>query len=203
MAVSLAKGSSVSLTKEAGPVALTQVRVGLGWDAPEGPGLPAFDLDASAFILGPSGRALSDQHFIFYNNLADVLSGKDPDWTRASVAHHGDNRTGEGDGDDEQISVFLDRLSSAATRVVFTVTIHEANARSQTFGQVRNAFIRVVNAVNDVELARFDLSSGASYETAIAFGELYRDGDEWRFGALGEPLRGGLAGVAAGYGINV
>lgn len=194
MAVSLSKGSSVSLTKESGPVRLVRAHVGLGWDPIEIPGRPAYDLDASAFILGANDRVLSDSDFVFYNNLSS---------TTGAVTHTGDNRDGSGDGDDESLIVTLEALPPAAERIVFSVTIDEAEARGQSFGQVRNAFIRVANADSGVELARFDLSDGAAATDSFVFGELYRDGAEWRFGAIGEPASGGLGGVAQSFGVNV
>ncbi len=193
MSVSLAKGGTVSLSKEAGPVRLTAVLVGLGWDPIDVPGVE-FDLDASALILGADGRVLSDSDFVFYGNLAS---------STAAVTHLGDNRTGEGDGDDEQLLVDLDRLPPAALSVVFAVTIHEAAAYNLSFGQVSNAFIRVENKLNGVELARFDLTDGASTDDALVFGELFRDGAEWRFRAIGDGAAGGLAGIARSHGVNV
>lgn len=193
MAVSLSKGSSVSLTKESGPVRLVRALVGLGWAPVEIAGRPAYDLDASAFILGTNDRVLSDSDFVFYNNLTS---------TTGAVTHSGDNRVGGGD-DDETIVIVLDALPPAAERIVFSVTIDEAAARGQSFGQVRSAYIRVANADNGVELARFDLSDGAGATDSFVFGELYRDGAEWRFGAIGEPASGGLLGVAQSFGVNV
>lgn len=193
MAVSLSKGGTVSLSKEAGPVRLSTVLVGLGWDPLSGPGVE-FDLDASAMVCGVDGRVLSDSDFVFYGNLSNPTG---------AVVHKGDNRDGEGEGDDEQIVVHLDRLSPSTFSIVFPVSIHEAASRGQSFGQVSNAFIRVENTANGQELARFDLSDGASSDSALVFGELYRDGAEWRFRAIGEGYPGGLAGVARAYGVNV
>ncbi len=191
MAVSLQKGQNVSLTKEA--PGLKRVFFGLGWDVRTTDG-SAFDLDASAFVLDENGKVLSDSHFVFYNNL------KDPS---GAVTHAGDNLTGEGEGDDEQITVELDTMPANAAKVAFVVTIHEAEARKQNFGQVSNAFIRAVNADNNTEVARYDLSEDASIETAMIFGELYRHGSDWKFKAIGQGYSGGLAAVAKDYGVNL
>lgn len=191
MPVSLSKGQNVSLTKEA--PGLKKVRFGLGWDVRKTDGT-AFDLDSSAFILDESGKVLSDQHFVFYNNL------KDPS---GAVTHSGDNLTGEGAGDDEQVTIDLNAMTPNAARVAFVVTIHDAEARKQNFGQVQNAFIRAVNAENDAEIARYDLSEDASIETAMIFGELYRHGSDWKFKAIGQGYAGGLAAVARNFGVNV
>lgn len=193
MGVSLSKGGTVSLTKEAGPVRLTAVLVGLGWDPQAGPGIE-FDLDATALVCGTDGRVLSDSDFVFYNNLSSPTG---------AVTHQGDNRTGEGDGDDEQIVVNLDRLAPATASVAFAVSIHDGSSLGLSFGKVKNAFIRVENLANGQELARFELTDGASTTTAMVFGELYRDGAEWRFRAIGDPNPGGLAGVARAFGVNV
>ncbi|HKC28439.1 MAG TPA: TerD family protein [Jatrophihabitans sp.] len=190
MTVNLTKGGNVSLTKQAPGV--SAVVVGLGWDARTTDG-KAFDLDASAIVCDAEGKALSDQHFVFFNNLAS------PD---GAVQHSGDNKTGEGAGDDEQIRVNLAGLPAEAARVVFPVSIYESDAAGQTFGQVRNAFIRVVNEADSVELARYDLSEDASTETAMVFGELYRGADEWKFRAIGQGYSAGLAGIARDFGIN-
>jgi tellurium resistance protein TerD len=154
----------------------------------------AFDLDASAFVLDENGKVLSDSHFVFYNNL------KDPS---GAVMHAGDNLTGEGEGDDEQITVELDTMPANAAKVAFVVTIHEAEARKQNFGQVSNAFIRAVNADGNTEIARYDLSEDASIETAMIFGELYRHGNDWKFKAIGQGYAGGLAAVAKDFGVSV
>jgi len=193
MSVSLSKGGTVSLTKEAGPSGLTSVTVGLGWDAREGYGAD-FDLDASAVLLGANGRALSDADLIFYNNLNSPTG---------AVTHTGDNLTGDGDGDDETIIVDLSKVPEAAQSIVFLVSIHEGTLRGQSFGVVDNAFIRVLNNQDQRELARFDLTDGASSDTALSFGELYRDGAEWKFRALGDGHPGGFVGALQGLGINV
>jgi len=189
--VSLSKGGNVSLTKAA--PGLTAVNVGLGWDVRTTTGAD-FDLDASALLLSAEGKVLSDQHFVFFNNL------KSPDGT---VEHTGDNLTGEGEGDDEQVKVNLASLAAEADKVVFPVSIYDADARSQSFGQVRNAFIRVVNAADQKELARYDLTEDASTETAMVFGELYRNGADWKFRAVGQGYASGLSGIARDYGVNV
>ncbi|MEU9347699.1 TerD family protein [Streptomyces sp. NPDC048278] len=191
MGVSLSKGGNVSLSKEA--PGLSAVVVGLGWDVRTTTGAD-FDLDASALLLNTSGRVVSDQHFVFYNNL------KSPD---GSVEHTGDNLTGEGEGDDESLKVALTAVPADVDRIVFPVSIHDADARGQSFGQVRNAFIRVVNQAGGAELARYDLSEDASTETAMVFGELYRNGAEWKFRAVGQGYASGLAGIAADFGVGV
>jgi tellurium resistance protein TerD len=189
--VSLTKGGNVSLTKAA--PGLTAVTVGLGWDVRTTTGTD-FDLDASAIVCDANGKVLSDSHFIFFNNL------KSPD---GSVEHSGDNLTGVGEGDDEQIKVSLNTVPAEAAKVVFPVSIYEAESRQQSFGQVRNAFIRVANQADGVELARYDLTEDASTETAMIFGELYRSGPEWKFRAVGQGYASGLRGIAQDFGVNV
>ncbi|WTW92102.1 TerD family protein [Streptomycetaceae bacterium NBC_01309] len=191
MGVTLAKGGNVSLSKAA--PGLSSVAVGLGWDVRATSGAD-FDLDASALLLGDHGRVLSDSHFVFYNNLTS------PD---GSVQHTGDNLTGEGDGDDEVVNVELNTVPADVTRIAFPVSIHDADVRGQSFGQVRNAYIRVVNRLDDVELARYDLTEDASTETAMVFGELYRHGGEWKFRAVGQGYASGLAGIARDFGVNI
>ena len=191
MAVSLQKGQNVSLSKAA--PGMKKVRFGLGWDARATDGA-AFDLDASAFVLDASGKVLSDQHFVFYNNPLDP-SG--------AVAHKGDNRTGQGGGDDEVLEIDLGLMTPNAAKVTFVATIHDAEARKQSFGQVSNAYIRALNAEGELELARYDLSEDASTETAMIFGELYRNNDEWKFKAIGQGYAGGLAAVARDFGVNL
>lgn len=193
MVVSLGKGGDVSLGEEAGAVGLGAVAVGLGWDVRTTTGA-AFDLDASAICCDANGKVVSDEHFVFFNNLAS------PD---GSVRHTGDNVTGEGEGDDERITLDLAALGDVVRSVVFPVTIYEAGARSQSFGQVSGAFIRVVNQADDAELVRYDLSDDASGETAMVLGELYRDGADWRFRAIGRGHPGGLEGIAGDYGVEV
>jgi tellurium resistance protein TerD len=191
MSVSLSKGGNVSLTKEA--PGLTAVMVGLGWDARTTSGAD-FDLDASALLINAGGKVLSDQHFVFFNNLTS------PD---GSVEHTGDNLTGEGEGDDESIKVDLSRVPTDVDKVVFTVSIYDAESRRQSFGQVRNAYIRVINQAGGSEITRYDLSEDASTETAMIFGELYRNGAEWKFRAVGQGYESGLAGIARDFGVNV
>jgi tellurium resistance protein TerD len=191
MAISLEKGGNVSLSKAV--PGLKKVRFGLGWDLRKTDGAD-FDLDASAFVLDGSGKVLSDQHFVFYNNPQDP-SG--------AVAHKGDNRTGQGEGDDEVIEIELGPMPPNAAKVAFVVTIHEAEARKQNFGQVANAYIRALNAEGEQEIARYDLSEDASTETTMVFGELYRHNDEWKFKAIGQGYAGGLAAVARDYGVNL
>jgi tellurium resistance protein TerD len=191
MGVSLSKGGNVSLTKAA--PGLSAVNVGLGWDVRTTTGAD-FDLDASALLCGADGKVVSDQHFVFFNNL------KSPD---GSVEHTGDNLTGQGEGDDEMIKVNLATVPAQVEKIVFPVSIHEADARGQSFGQVSNAFIRVVNQADNAELARYDLSEDYSTETALVFGELYRNGAEWKFRAVGQGYASGLAGIAKDFGVNV
>ena len=189
MGVSLSKGGNVSLTKEA--PGLTAVNVGLGWDARTTSGAD-FDLDASALLVDPGSKILSDQYFVFFNNLTS------PD---GSVEHTGDNLTGEGEGDDEQINVDLSKIPAEVDKVVFIVSIYDAEKLNLSFGQVRNAFIRVVNQADNKELTRYDLSEDASTETAMIFGELYRNGTEWKFRAVGQGYSTGLAGIARDFGV--
>ena len=191
MGVTLTKGGNVSLSKEA--PGLTNVIVGLGWDVRSTTGAD-YDLDASAILLNESGRVISDQHFVFFNNLTS------PDGT---VEHTGDNLTGEGEGDDEQIKVNLAGMAGEVDKVVFPVSIYDADSRSQSFGQVRNALIRVVNANGNAELARYDLSEDASTETAMVFGEIYRNGPDWKFRAVGQGYASGLVGIAQDFGVSV
>ncbi|MGH3736102.1 MAG: TerD family protein [Micromonosporaceae bacterium] len=192
MAVSLSKGGNVSLTKEAGGT-LTAVVVGLGWDLRTTTGTD-FDLDASAIALGADGKVVSDKHFIFFNNKTS------PDGT---IEHTGDNVTGEGEGDDETIKVNLAGLPADVDKIVFPVSVYDAETRQQNFGQVRNAFIRVVNQADNAEIARYDLSEDASTETAMVFGELYRNGAEWKFRATGQGYTSGLSGIATDFGVSV
>ncbi len=191
MAVSLSKGGNVNLSKEA--PGLSSVRVGLGWDTRVTDG-SAFDLDASVFILNDAGKVRGDGDFIFYNNKV----GAD-----GAVAHQGDNTTGEGAGDDEVVVVGLDKLPADVTKLSFAVTIHDADGRKQNFGMVSNAYIRVLNEAGGTELARYDLSEDASTETAMIFGELYRNNGEWKFKAIGQGFAGGLGPLASSFGVNV
>jgi tellurium resistance protein TerD len=191
MAVSLSKGGNVSLSKEA--PGLKTVRVGLGWDTRVTDG-SAFDLDASVFLLGETGKVRSDADFVFYNNK-NGGSG--------SVVHQGDNLTGEGSGDDEVVVVSLDQVPAEIQKLSFAVTIHDADARRQNFGMISNAFIRVVNEAGGSEIARYDLSEDASTETAMIFGDLYRHNGEWKFKAIGQGFAGGLGPLASSFGVNV
>lgn len=192
MAVTLAKGEKVSLNKAA--PGLTRIEVGLGWQERETDG-PSFDLDASAFILGTSGKVRSDSDFIFYNNLKSVDS---------AVEHTGDVlEGGTGADDDETLKVDLAAVPAEVDKIAFTVTIHEAEQRSQNFGMVRNAYIRIVDASDGSEVVRYDLSEDFSTETALVFGELYRHSGEWRFSAVGQGYAGGLGALASQYGVNV
>lgn len=172
---------------------MTAVLVGLGWDARTTTGTD-FDLDASAIMVKSDGKVVSDSHFIFFNNKTS------PD---GSVEHTGDNLTGEGEGDDESLKVNLATVPSEVDKIVFPVSIYEADQRSQSFGQVRNAFIRVVNQSGGTEIARYDLTEDASSETAMVFGELYRNGSEWKFRAVGQGYASGLSGIARDFGVNV
>ena len=192
MPVSLQKGQKVSLTK--GNPGLKKVVVGLGWDVNAFDTGGAFDLDAAAFMLADNGRTTGSQDFVFYGNLTHP-SG--------SVQHMGDNLTGEGDGDDEQITVDLSLVPANITKIAFTVTIYDAEVRRQNFGQVNNAFIRIYNEETGEELLRYDLGEDFSIETAAVFGELYKSGDEWKFNAIGSGYQGGLAALCANYGIDV
>ena len=192
MAVSLAKGQKVDLTK--GNPDLKEVLIGLGWDVKRYDGGNDFDLDSAAFLLDANGKVTSDGDFVFYNNLKHA-SG--------SVEHLGDNRTGAGEGDDEQIKIDLSKVPEAIQKIDFTVTIHEADTRKQNFGQVENSFIRVVNAATNEELIRYDLSEDFSIETAIVVGELYRHGGEWKFQAIGSGFQGGLAALGRNFGVNL
>jgi tellurium resistance protein TerD len=191
MVVSLSKGGNVSLSKEA--PGLRAVLVGLGWDVRTTSGAD-FDLDASALLLGADGKVLGDSYFVFFNNLTS------PD---GSVEHTGDNLTGEGEGDDEAIKINLSAVPAEVDKVVVVVSIYDAQARQQSFGQVRNAFMRVVNQDGGTEIARYDLSEDASVETAMIFGEIYRYGAEWKFRAVGQGYSSGLAGIARDFGVNV
>jgi tellurium resistance protein TerD len=191
MAVSLSKGGNISLTKEA--PGLTAVTVGLGWDVRTTTGKD-FDLDASAIAVKTDGKVVSDGHFVFFNNKSA------PD---QSIVHTGDNLTGQGEGDDEQINVNLAALPADCDKVVFPVSIYDADNRQQNFGQVRNAYIRVVNQAGGAEIARYDLSEDAATETAMVFGELYRNGAEWKFRAVGQGYASGLVGIATDFGVNL
>ncbi len=191
MAISLQKGGNVSLSKTA--PGLNQITIGLGWDVRVTDGA-AFDLDASAFLLTEAGKVRSTADFIFYNQLKSQCG---------SVEHTGDNLTGEGEGDDETINVALNSVPADVAKISIVVTIHDAESRGQNFGQVSSAFVRVVNAANSEEIARFDLSEDASTSTAMIFGELYRHSGEWKFRAVGQGFEGGLGALARNYGVNL
>lgn len=191
MAISLSKGGNVSLTKSA--PGLTNILIGLGWDARATDGA-GFDLDASGFMLTTEGKVRSDADFIFFNQPASA---------DGSVKHLGDNTTGAGDGDDEQITVDLTKVPADVDKIAIAVTIHDAEVRKQSFGMVSQAFVRVVNASDNAEIVRYDLSEDFSIETALIFGEIYRNSGEWKFRAVGQGFQGGLAAMAKNYGVNV
>jgi tellurium resistance protein TerD len=191
MAISLNKGGNLSLSKT--DPTLVRILIGLGWDERATDGA-SFDLDASAFLLTASGRVRGDHDFIFYNQL------KSQD---GSVEHTGDNRSGQGDGDDESLLVDLSKVSPEVEKIAITVTIHDAQSRGQNFGQIANAFIRVVNQDSGIEIVRFDLAEDYSTETAMVFGEVYRHNGEWKFRAVGQGYTGGLAAMCQQYGIQV
>ncbi|HMT92035.1 TerD family protein [uncultured Thiothrix sp.] len=191
MALSLQKGGNLSLSKT--DPSLTKILVGLGWDERTTDG-NSFDLDASAFLLAAGDKVRSDSDFIFYNQL------KSPD---GSVEHTGDNRTGQGAGDDESLKVDLSKVPAEITKIAFTVTIHDAEARRQNFGQVSNAFIRIVNDLTGAEIVRYDLAEDYSTETAMIFGELYRYNSEWKFRAVGQGYAGGLKAMCDQFGIRI
>ena len=192
MPINLQKGQKVSLTK--GNPGLTKVVVGLGWDVNQFDTGGSFDLDAAAFLVTDAGKVSRPEDFVFYGNLTHP-SG--------SVQHLGDNLTGEGDGDDEQIKVNLAAVPSNISKIVFTVTIYDAETRRQNFGQVNNAFIRIYNEETGAEMLRYDLGEDFSIETAAVFGELYKNGNEWKFNAIGSGYQGGLAALCGHYGIDV
>ncbi len=192
MAISLQKGQKVDLTK--GNPSLKKLLIGLGWDVNKYDGGHDFDLDAAAFLLGANGKVNSDEDFVFYNNLKHK-SG--------SVEHMGDNLTGEGEGDDEEIKVDLTKVPANVEKIDFTVTIYDAESRRQTFGQVSNAYIRVVDDTNGKEIIRYDLGEDFSVETAVVVGEIYRNKGEWKFNAIGAGWSGGLAALGRNYGVNV
>lgn len=189
--LTLEKGSNLSLTKT--DPGLQMALVGLGWDPRSTTG-EAFDLDASALLVGNDGKVRSTADFIFYNQ---------PSAVDGSVTHLGDNRTGDGGGDDEQILIDLTKISAEIERVVIAVSIDQADARRQNFGQVRGAYCRVVNQGSDQEIVRFDLSEDAAPETAMLFAEVYRNGGEWKFRAVGQGYASGLAGIASDFGVQL
>ena len=191
MPISLSKGGNVSLTKAA--PGLKAIHIGLGWDVRATDGA-AFDIDSSVFLVKADGKVRNDADFIFYNNKTS---------TDGSVEHQGDNRTGAGEGDDEAVKVDLDKVPAEVEKIAVTITIHEAETRRQNFGMISKAFVRVVNQADNVELARYDLSEDASIETALVFGEVYRNAGEWKFRAVGQGFQGGLAALAKNFGVNV
>lgn len=190
MALSLQKGGNLSLSKAA--PGLTNITVGLGWDARSTDGA-AFDLDASAVLLA-GDKVRNDSDFVFYGQKQDA---------DASVIHGGDNLTGEGDGDDETIDIHLDKVPAEVDRVVVAATIYDYETRNQSFGQVRNAYIRIVNADNGEELARYDLAEDYALETGVLFGEVYRNGADWKFKAVGQGYADGLGGIGRDFGVNI
>lgn len=191
MVISLQKGQKIDLTK--GNPSLSKILVGLGWDTNKYSGGFDFDLDASAFLLNKNGKASGAEDFIFYNNLE---GGK------GSIVHTGDNLTGEGEGDDEVIKVDLQMVPESIDKVAITVTIYEATKRNQNFGQVSNAYVRVVNELTNQEIIRYDLGEDFSVETAIIVCEIYRHNGEWKFSAVGSGFSGGLQALAANYGLD-
>ena len=191
MAISLQKGGNVNLSKEA--PGMKKMLVGLGWSMRATDG-DAFDLDGSVFLLNAGGKVRSDADFVFYNQ------NKSSD---GSVVHSGDNRTGEGEGDDESVTIELDKVSADVEKIAVCVTIHDAEAKRQNFGMVASAYVRCVDATTNVEVARYDLSEDASVETAMIFGEIYRHNGEWKFKAIGQGFKGGLGPMATNFGVNI
>ncbi len=191
MAINLAKGQRVNLTKG---TSLSKILVGLGWDINQFNSGAEFDLDASVFLAGSNNKCATEADFIFYGNLTHPSGG---------VNHNGDNLTGEGDGDDEQITVDLSLIPDNISKIAFTATIYEADVRRQNFGQVENAYIRLVDEVTETEIIRFDLGEDFSIETSIVVGEIYRHQNEWKFNAIGSGFHGGLAALCNHYGIEV
>lgn len=191
MPINLTKGQKVSLTK--GNPGLKNIMVGLGWDVNAFDSGVDFDLDAAAFMVAENGKCPTEKEFIFYGNLEHASE---------SVKHMGDNLTGEGDGDDEQIQIDLSKIPANIQKVAFTVTIYDADKRRQNFGQVSNAFIRIVDEATNTEIIRYDLSEDYSIETAVVVGELYKNGSEWKFNAIGSGFQGGLAALCDHYGID-
>lgn len=191
MALTLSKGGNLSLSKT--DPTLKKLLVGLGWDERVTSGA-SFDLDASVFLLNANEKVRSDKDFIFYNQLSSI---------EGSVQHMGDNRSGAGEGDDESIKINLDLVPADVVKMVVAVTIHDAQAKGQNFGQIQNAFIRVVNEETGVEVVRYDLAEDYSTETAMVFGEIYRNNNEWKFRAIGQGYAGGLSAMCQRYGINL
>lgn len=191
MPINLSKGQKVDLTKT--NPGLTKIMVGLGWDVNAFDSGADFDLDAAVFLLDANGKCPTDKEFVFYGNLHHPSE---------AVKHQGDNLTGEGEGDDEQVQVDLSKVPANIEKIAFTVTIYEADKRNQNFGQVSNAFIRLVDESNGVELIRYDLGEDFSIETAVVVGELYRHNGEWKFNAIGSGFQGGLKALCTHYGID-
>ncbi|WP_195984015.1 TerD family protein [Clostridium sp. D33t1_170424_F3] len=192
MPINLSKGQKVDLTK--GNAGLDKILAGLGWDTNKYDGGSEFDLDVSVFLTDAQGRVAKDTDFIFYNNTQDAAG---------SVIYGGDNRTGEGEGDDETVNIILSKVPADIQKISFTVTIHEADERGQNFGQVQNAYIRVVDTAKNEELLRYDLGEDYSIETAIVVAEIYRHGGEWKFAAVGSGFQGGLAALCRNFGLDV
>ncbi|AIQ55844.1 TerD family protein [Paenibacillus borealis] len=191
MAINLSKGQKIDLTKT--NPGLSKITVGLGWDTNKYDGGKDFDLDVSVFLTNANGKVDKETNFIFFNNKQNE---------NASVVHTGDNRTGEGDGDDEQVQVDLLNVPADVDKIAFTITIYEAESRSQNFGQVSRSYVRIVNDANSEELIRFDLGEDFSVETGVVVGELYRNGAEWKFNAIGSGYKDGLAGLTRDYGLQ-
>ena len=191
MAISLQKGGNVNLSKEA--PTMSKMVVGLGWDTRATDGA-AFDLDAVGFVLSSAGKVRADSDFIFFNNKQNA---------EGSVVHGGDNRTGDGDGDDETIMIDLSKMPADVEKVAVCVVIYDAEGRKQNFGQVSRAYVRILNEANQQEVARYDLSEDGSTEAAMIFGEVYRNGGDWKFKAVGQGFKGGLGPLAGSFGVNV
>lgn len=191
MAINLSKGQKVDLTKS--NPGLSKVVVGLGWDTNKYDGGQDFDLDSSVFLLDASGKVASEADFIFYNNTVGAAG---------AVEHTGDNKTGEGEGDDEAVNIDLSAIPASIEKVTFAITIHEAEARGQNFGQVSNSYVRILNAGSNEELIRYDLGEDFSIETAIVVGELYRHNTEWKFNAIGSGYQGGLGSLVKDFGLD-
>jgi tellurium resistance protein TerD len=191
MGISLSKGQKVDLTK--GNPGLSKITVGLGWDTNKYDGGKSFDLDSSIFLLNVAGKCENEKDFVFFNNL---------EGGNGSVVHKGDNLTGEGDGDDEQVKINLSDVPQSIEKIAFAITIHEAEDRSQNFGQVSNSFVRIVSDDSNQELIRYDLGEDFSIETAVVVGELYRHNGEWKFSAIGSGYQGGLSSLVRDYGLQ-
>lgn len=192
MAISLQKGQRVDLTKS--NPGLTKIVIGLGWDTNKYDGGKDFDLDSSVFMLNSEGKVIDEKNFVFFNN---------PQSPDGSVIHTGDNRTGVGEGDDEQIKIDLALVSDNIAKISIAITIYEAMERNQNFGQVSNAYVRVLNEASGEELIRYDLGEDFSIETAVVVGELYRHNSEWKFNAIGSGYQNGLAGLCKDFGLEV